>query len=128
MYEQLAPWLLWVQGTYFLFTGLWPIISIRSFQRVTGPKTDHLPTGREADHWLVMTVSVLIVAIAAAILSAAIGRRLPVEVVVLAMGASIGLTAIDVIYVSRKVIRPIYLLDAVIEIVLLAGWTTAIVI
>jgi hypothetical protein len=122
----LATSLLWVQGTYFLVTGVWPLVSIESFQWVTGPKTDHLHTGREADHWLVMTVGVLVTAIAVTLLTAAIRRQLPVEVIVLAIGASMALTGIDVVYVSRGVIAPIYLLDAAIEGVLIAGWAALI--
>src|SRR4051812_49609509 len=55
--------LLWVQGLYYLVTGVWPLVSIETFQMVTGPKTDHLVTGRETDHWLVMTVGVLVTAV-----------------------------------------------------------------
>jgi hypothetical protein len=114
-----------VQGTYYLLTGVWPLASIRTFQMVTGPKTDHLPTGREADHWLVMTAGVLITAIGAAILTAAWQRRASTEIVVLALGAAVGLIAIDVIYVARQVIAPIYLLDAAIQIVLVGCWMFA---
>src|SRR5687768_3600883 len=113
--------LLWVQAVYFTLTGIWPLISIESFQAVTGPKTDHLVTGREADHWLVMTAGVLITAVGFALLVAAWRGRVSAEIVTLAVGASVGLTAIDVIYVSREVISPIYLLDAAIECILLAG-------
>src|SRR5947209_20610107 len=42
--------LLWLQGAYYLATGGWPLISIETFQAVTGKKTDHLITGREGDH------------------------------------------------------------------------------
>lgn len=122
----LATSLLWVQGLYFLLTGVWPLVSIESFQWVTGPKTDHLHTGREADHWLVMTVGVLVTAIAITLLTAAIRRRLPAEVIVLTIGASLALTGIDVVYVSRGVIAPIYLVDAAIEVVLIIGWLTVI--
>lgn len=38
----------------------------------------------------------------------------------LAILSAIGLMAIDVAYVSRRVIAPVYLIDAVIEIVALA--------
>jgi hypothetical protein len=27
-----------LQGVYFLFTGFWPLLSMRSFEAVTGPK------------------------------------------------------------------------------------------
>ena len=37
------------QGVYFAATGVWPLIDMRSFERVTGPK---------ADKWLVRTVGV----------------------------------------------------------------------
>src|SRR4051794_28324453 len=77
---RLLTGLLWVQGVYYFVTGVWPLVSIETFQMVTGRKTDHLVTGREADHWLVMTVGVLIAAISLALLVAAWWRRCPVEV------------------------------------------------
>ncbi|NJK94616.1 MAG: hypothetical protein HC905_06550 [Bacteroidales bacterium] len=43
-----------VQGSYFFLTGVWPIIDIHSFMRVTGPKEDI---------WLVKTVGALTIAI-----------------------------------------------------------------
>jgi len=118
----LSRGLLLFQGIFYLVMGLWPLISVESFQSVTGPKTDHLPSGLEADHWLVMTVAVLIVAISLPMLMAALRRNLQFEVTVLALGAAIGLTAIDILYVSRLVIAPIYLLDAAVESICILGW------
>src|SRR5262245_43838835 len=69
--------LLWVQGVYYLATGVWPLVSIETFPRVTGRKTAHLVPGRETDRWLVMTVGVLVTAIAAALLVAAWGGETP---------------------------------------------------
>ena len=69
--NKLLTGLTWLQGIYYTLTGIWPILSIQSFQMVTGPKTDHLVTGRESDHWLVMTVAVLIIAIGGTLLVAA---------------------------------------------------------
>ena len=117
--------LLWVQGLYYFATGLWPLVDIRSFQQVTGPKTDHLVTGLEADHWLVMTVGVLIMAVGFALLVAAVRRSRPVEIAALAVAAGVGLTAIDVIYVARQVISPVYLVDAAIEVLLVVAWSIA---
>ena len=114
--------LLWIQGVYYLLTGVWPLVSIRSFIWVTGQKTDHLPTGLEEDHWLVMTVSVLISAIALGILTAAWRNETVLSIAIVAVGAAVGLTAIDVIYVARGVIRPIYLVDAVVEVPLILTW------
>lgn len=104
-----------VQALYYLATGLWPLIHLDSFLAVTGPKTDL---------WLVRTVGVLVAVIGAALAVSAV-RRLSPEVVTLAVGSAVGLTAIDLIYVSLRVIPPVYLLDAVGEIALLAGWAVA---
>jgi hypothetical protein len=114
--------LLWFQGLYYFSTGIWPLISIESFQKVTGRKTDHLTTGRESDHWLVMTVGVLIVAIAITLLVAAWRKSPPLEAAVLALGSALGLTMIDIVYVARGAIARIYLLDAAIEVPLIAAW------
>ena len=40
-----------IQGAYFLATGIWPLLHLASFMRVTGPKTDR---------WLVKTVGALV--------------------------------------------------------------------
>jgi CHASE2 domain-containing sensor protein len=110
--------LLWTQGFYFLCTGLWPIVSIDTFQIVTGAKTDH---------WLVMTVAALVTAVGVTLLFAAWRRRDPAEVAVLAITSSVALTAIDVIYVTRAVIPPIYLADALVEVALIVAWTIALI-
>src|SRR4051812_6931646 len=96
--------MLWTQGVYYLLTGLWPLVSIETFQLVTGPKTDHLPTGRESDPWLVTTAGALIAAAGATLTAAAWRRRNPPEAVLLAVLCAVGLAAIDVIYVARGVI------------------------
>ena len=113
------------QGLYYSLTGIWPLLSIETFQMVTGGKTDHLVTGREADHWLVMTVGVLVTSIGVTLLVAARRAKQPAEVAVLAISSAVGLTAIDVVYVVRRVILPIYLLDAAVEIILLFLWIVA---
>jgi hypothetical protein len=70
----------------------------------------------------VMVAGALITAIGLGMLVAAWQRRASAEIVAVAVGSSIGLACIDVIYVSRGVIAPIYLLDAAIQGVLLAVW------
>jgi len=113
---------LWIQCRDYRVTGVWPLVSIRTFVFVTGPKFDHLPTGQESDHWLVMTVAVLIVAIALGLLTAAVRRTYSTEIRVVAMAAAAGLLGIDGIYVSRGVIAPVYLVDAVLQSGFLAAW------
>jgi hypothetical protein len=116
--------LLCVQGGYYFVTGVWPLVSIRTFIMVTGEqgKTDHIITGQRMDHWLIMTAGVLITSISLALLTAAWRRTHVIELAVLAMAAAVGLTGIDAVYTARNVIPPIYLLDAVIEVLLLAAW------
>jgi hypothetical protein len=119
--------LCWFQGLYYLLTGVWPLVSVRTFKWVTGEKTDNVPTGLDADHWLLMTVSLLITSIAITLLVAAYRRTQSLEIAFLAILAATGLTAIDIIYVARKVILPIYLVDAVIEVPLILAWIVGLV-
>ena len=66
----------WLHGLYYFLTGVWPLLSVETFQRVTGRKSDQLiadpPT--EADHWMLYTISALIIAISLVILTAAVRR------------------------------------------------------
>ena len=102
------------QGVYFFVTGAWPLVSISTFQAVTGPKTDL---------WLVKTVGLLILVIAAVLLTAAYLDRTTPETRVAAVGSALVLAAVDVTYSLSGVISPIYLGDAVLEAVFVAGWT-----
>jgi hypothetical protein len=101
------------QALYYLVTGLWPLLHIRSFLKVTGPKTDL---------WLVKTVGVLIGVIGVVLGVAGRQQSARPEIALLALGSAAGLTGIDVVYVARRRISPIYLLDAVAELVLIFGW------
>ena len=80
----------WLQGGYYLITGLWPLIHIPSFLWLTGPKTDL---------WLVKTVGLLAAVIGMVILAAVLRRRLLFEVLLLAgcaAGALFAGTAVSV--------------------------------
>jgi hypothetical protein len=115
----------WLQGLYFALTGLWPLVSIETFQLVTGRKTDHLVTGDETDHWLVKAVGALITANAVVLLVAAWHRRSSIDVAVLGISTAIALLAIDLVYVYRGTISPIYLVDAAAESVIILLWLGA---
>ena len=117
--------LCWVQGVYYLITGVWPLVSIETFILVTGPKTDHLIAGPDADNWLVKTVGVLVTAVALVFLYAAWTRRAVPETVILALGAAVALGAISGIYAGNGTIPPIYFADAVAEAILILGWLWA---
>ena len=44
---------------------------------------------------------------------------------ILGMANDAGLTAIDIVYVARRRIAPVYLLDAVAELAIIGGWLAA---
>jgi uncharacterized membrane protein len=119
--------LAYVQGVYFFVFGLWPLIDIRSFQMVTGPKSDHLATGLEADHWLVFTVGLQLAAIGAVLLIAAWDRSVNRSIALLGLLSAASLALIDLIYVCRGTISSIYLLDAVAEMLFVAGWSIVLI-
>lgn len=101
------------QGGFYFLTGIWPIISIGTFQRVTGPKNDL---------WLVKTVGVLISVIGASLLLSGFRGEIVPSTILLAVGSAAVLTAVDVIYVTKRIIAPIYLLDAFFELLLIVWW------
>jgi hypothetical protein len=107
---------------YFAVTGIWPLVSIETFQMVTGRKTDHLVTGNEADHWLVNTVGALVAANAVVFLAAAWYRRTTIDTAILGLCTAIALSAIDLVYVARGTISAVYLVDAAAEVVLIILW------
>ena len=102
-----------VQGAYYVVTGLWAIVHIESFQKVTGPKTDI---------WLVKTVGLLLAVIGAALLLAAYRQQFDPALMLVAMGSAAALMAIELVYVAKRTISRVYLLDAVVEAGLITWW------
>lgn len=100
-----------LQGLYFLATGIWPLLSMRTFEAVTGPKVDR---------WLVKTVGVLVAVIGVSLLADA--RRPSRRSHVLGVGSAAALAGVDVVYSLRGRISKIYLLDAVLEALLVTLW------
>ena len=107
------PALALVQGIFFVTSGLWPVVHMRSFEAVTG---------RKHDKWLVRTVGLLIACIGGALVAGARSRRVTKELALLGASAPAALAAIDIVYAAKGSIRKVYLLDAVIELGLFAGW------
>ena len=101
-----------IQAIYYLLTGLWALVAYRSFEAVTGPKREP---------WLVKTVGLHTVVIAAALAAdphgrTAAGRRLGI-------GSAASFAAVAIYYaLIRRRIRPIYLADAIVELAFLAAW------
>ncbi|HET9287503.1 MAG TPA: hypothetical protein VFO26_08100 [Gaiella sp.] len=104
--------LIGLQGAYYVATGAWAIVHRRSFEAVTGRKTDY---------WLVRTVGLLAAAIGASLLVAATREERPSpEAVALAGGSAASFALVDVVYVWRRRISPIYLADAALHALLAA--------
>jgi hydrogenase/urease accessory protein HupE len=105
------------QGGYYVLTGLWPLISMATFEAVSGPKVED---------WLVRTVGVLVTVIGLVLLAAAMKNQIGAPVRVLAIGSAAGLAFIDFYYAMRGVIWPVYILDGIVEILLIGVWAIAI--
>lgn len=101
------------QGAYYLFTALWSLVSVGTFQKVTGPKTDV---------WLVKTVGVLVGVIGAVLGVAGVRRRRSSEMELLGAGSAGALAIVNVYYVAKGRISRVYLLDALAELVLAGCW------
>lgn len=101
------------QAAYYLATGVWPLLSRRSFEAVTGPK---------ADFWLAQTVGVLAAVIGGTIGLAVRRRRVTPEVSFLGVASALGFAAVDVVSVAKGRISRVYLLDAAVEGAFVAGW------
>jgi len=106
-----------LQAAFYLGTGIWPLLHRRSFERVTGPK---------ADFWLAQTVGVSVAAIGLGLAQAASTRKpVSAELRTVAIGSAAGLALLDLVFVARRRISPVYLLDAAAESALIAAWAVA---
>jgi hypothetical protein len=100
------------QGLFNLVGGGWPLLNLRSFEWVFGPKTDD---------WLQRTTAGLLAVSGWALLGT------PSSPVALAparrtgVGTAVTLLTTDLVYVPRGRIRPTYLLDAALQ----TGWLVA---
>ena len=100
------------QGLYYVATGLWPLLHMGSFERVTGAKTDK---------WLVKTVGLLVTTVGATLLASA--RRGPTpETALLGASSALSLAGVDLRYGASGRISRMYLLDAAPEIALAIAW------
>jgi hypothetical protein len=100
------------QGIYYIVTGLWPLASMRSFELVTGPKTDD---------WLVQTVGMLLAVIGISLLARVRRARPAADTRLLGGGTALAIGGMDVFVVLTGQAPPIYLADAVVEIVFLVA-------
>lgn len=102
-----------LQGIYFVLTGIWPLISMSTFLKIAGPKTDL---------WLVQVVGILILVIGTVLLITSYAKKRNPQIILLAAGSALAFIIIDTTYYLSGIISAIYLLDALIELVFLIFW------
>jgi len=105
------------QGFFYLITGLWPLFSRRTFEKITGPKVDF---------WLVQTVGILISVIGSVLIATGLRRKVIPEITALGIGSAAGLTGVDIVFTAKNRISPVYLLDALAEIGIITLWIVGI--
>jgi hypothetical protein len=101
------------QGVFYVATGLWPVLHLRSFEAVSGKKRDT---------WLVQTTGALIAAIGCALVVGAFERTGSRAVKTLGIASAATLGAADLYFVSTGQIPRVYLGDAAAEAAAIAGW------
>jgi hypothetical protein len=104
------------QGGFYAVTGLWPLVSMGSFERVTGPKTDR---------WLVQTIGLELMVVGGVLAMAGWRRATGPEIRLLGIGSAAALAAVDLVFTARRRISPVYLLDALAEAALILAWGAA---
>lgn len=107
----LARKTLFVQGIYYVATGVWSLVGIRSFQKVTGPKSDV---------WLVKTVGALVSAVGATLILSSFRKKPPLEARFLSTSSALALASVESVYAVKGRISPVYLLDAAVELFLIS--------
>lgn len=100
-------------GLFNIVGGLWPLLSMRSFEVVTGPKVDR---------WLVRTVAGLMVANGLAQWRAGPSPEGLAGARRIGLGTAATLAAADLAYAIPGRISRVYLVDAVLEVGWLLAW------
>lgn len=101
------------QGVVWTASGLWPLVDMHSFTKVTGPKREP---------WLAKTVGLLISVIGVDLIAAGRADRRSPDLRRVAAGTAAALAAIDLVYVAKRRISPVYLLDAALELAFVGAW------
>jgi len=103
------------QGAYYVLTGLWPFVSVRAFQSVTGAKTDI---------WLVKVVGALVAVIGAVLLRSRRAGSPSPEAIALGAGSAAALGVVELRYAATRRISFVYALDAIAQFAIVACWWT----
>jgi hypothetical protein len=105
-----------IQGLIYVVSGGWPLVHLRSFEAVTGPKVDG---------WLVKTVAGSLVSVGIAELLAARRNEVTMSLAVAGAGVAATLGTVAGYNAATGRIRKIYFGDAAMEAALVIGWALA---
>src|SRR5262249_26347549 len=94
------------QGIYYLLRGLWSVLGY-GFQGAA--------SGETVSAYLAHSTGLLVLVIGAALCLAAYRRQGSPEVLLIALGAAVGLTILDIVYVFNRSISVLFLFDAIIQ-------------
>jgi hypothetical protein len=97
------------QAFYYLITGLWPVLHIKSFEKITGPKTDK---------WLVKMVGLLAAAVGVVIFVSDNKNDLKL----LGGLSAASFMVIDFYYAAIGRISKVYWLDGIIQTAFFVYW------
>lgn len=111
--------ILFIEGFFFIFTGLWPIVDNENFIEESDPNV-------KVDLWLIVTAGWLLALLGVIFLIETLHfqNHLTISWGVLfgAFTMPLLMASSDIYYVSKKIILPINLLDCIIEILFAAAW------
>ena len=109
------------QGVFYVVTGLWPIIHLRSFEAITGRK--------RKEGWIAKSMGGLIAAVGVALIAGSLEKRQSAALRVLGMGSAIALGVADLVFAKQHKThnrnQTAYYADAAAEGAALAGWIIA---
>ncbi len=101
-------------GAYLLFSGGWPLVSLRTFAKVTGPK----PEG-----WLTKGVGACLANMGVALAAAGARGKVSRELRMLGIGVGLSFAAMDFYYAGVRLrISPVYLLNGAAQLAFAALW------
>lgn len=104
-------------GAYLIATGAWPIVHLRSFAWVTGPK----PEG-----WLAKAVGACMVNIGSTLVVAGLRGKVSRELRLLGISTALTFASMDVYYaLIRRRIKPTYLFNAAGQVACALLWAVA---
>lgn len=101
------------QGAFWIGAGLWPMLHLKSFEAVTGPKVDG---------WLARSFGAMMAVVGSALVVGGARRPVRLETKYLAAASALCLGALDTYFVARRRIRSTYLFDAAVQAGFLTAW------